>query len=61
MGEKELSNPKDIFNRFYKENPSSQSVGLGLAVVKKICDLYHIKILYGFSENRHCFTLQFNL
>jgi signal transduction histidine kinase len=61
MGEKELSNPKDIFNRFYKENPSSQSVGLGLAIVKKICDLYEIEIFYGYLENRHCFTLQFNL
>lgn len=60
-GEKELANPRDIFNRFYKENPSSNSVGLGLAIVKKICDLYDVQIFYGFKENRHCFTLQFNL
>jgi signal transduction histidine kinase len=52
-----LSNSGNIFNRFYKENPSSKSVGLGLAIVKKICDTHNIKITYSFKENMHCFML----
>ncbi len=56
-GDTLLSNSGNIFNRFYKENPSSKSVGLGLAIVKKICDTHNIKITYSFKENMHCFML----
>jgi len=56
-GDTPLSNSGNIFNRFYKENPSSKSVGLGLAIVKKICDTHNIKITYSFKENKHCFML----
>lgn len=56
-GDTLLSNSGNIFNRFYKENPSSKSVGLGLAIVKKICDTHNIKITYSFKENMHFFML----
>ena len=60
-GESAVSHPENIFNRFSKEDPSSRSVGLGLAIAKKICETYNIDIDYSFSENLHCFRLHFNL
>ena len=54
--------PEKIFDRFYKENGSGgdeESIGLGLALVKRICGLYHFDIDYTFKEDLHCFTLFF--
>lgn len=46
-----------FFERFYKTN-SEDSLGLGLAITKKICDLNHIKISYQYKEGEHILTLQ---
>jgi signal transduction histidine kinase len=35
---------KNFFKRFYKESDSPESIGLGLTIVKKICEIYKIKI-----------------
>lgn len=43
-----------IFNRFTKEN--SKSHGLGMAIVKQICDTHSIEIEYTKSDV-HCFIL----
>ncbi|KDN55539.1 sensor histidine kinase [Flavobacterium seoulense] len=48
-----------IFNRFSKLNPSSQGNGLGLAIIKKICDISHWNIRYSFENNRHTFEVTF--
>ncbi|WP_264530549.1 sensor histidine kinase [Flavobacterium sp. N502540] len=48
-----------LFNRFYKNNPSSTGNGLGLAIIKKITELNHWEINYAFSNNRHSFTVKF--
>ncbi len=56
-----VAQPGRIFERFYKENPSSKSAGLGLAIVQKICDINHIRIRYTFENGSHCFRLQFPL
>lgn len=53
-------NSEKFFERFYKESVSAESVGLGLTIVKKICDLYGIEIGYNFSNNLHSVTLKFN-
>src|SRR5690606_24595093 len=39
-GQNELLHPEKLFLRFYREVNSVQSSGLGLAILKKICDLY---------------------
>ncbi len=41
---------EQIFNRFKKEQQSSDSLGLGLSIVKKICDLYNFHIQYVYQE-----------
>ncbi|MEN2399192.1 HAMP domain-containing sensor histidine kinase [Flavobacterium sp. MC2016-06] len=48
-----------LFNRFSKNNPSSQGNGLGLAIVKKITELNKWKINYSFYNNLHSFSLKF--
>ena len=58
-GQNELLHPEKLFLRFYREVNSVQSSGLGLAILKKICDLYKFDLSYSFSENQHSFTLVF--
>lgn len=48
-----------IFNRFHKENTSSKSTGIGLAIAKTISTQYDLQINYSFQENKHCFELIF--
>src|ERR1035438_6566583 len=37
------THPELLFERFTKETVASESMGLGLSIVKKICDMYHFK------------------
>lgn len=60
-GKSPLKNPDTIFNRFHKEKHTPNSVGLGLAIAKKICDTYLIKLEYSFHNNQHSFSLIFPL
>lgn len=46
----------NIFNRFSKGN--SKSFGLGLAIIKKICETYHLGIHYRLND-LHCFIISF--
>jgi signal transduction histidine kinase len=49
----------DIFNRFQKSE-RSDGTGLGLAVVKQICQLYNLNIRYSYSGSDHNFTVILN-
>lgn len=48
-----------MFERFLKSSNSEMSVGLGLSIVKKICDLYKFKISYSNIGQRHLIRIQF--
>jgi signal transduction histidine kinase len=48
-----------MFERFKKGNNVSNSVGLGLSIVKKICDVNHINIVHLYKEDVHEFLLTF--
>lgn len=48
----------DIFNRFQKSNHSKGS-GLGLAVVKQICDASGLSIAYFYRNEKHIFDITF--
>lgn len=53
--------PEDqLFDRFVHSEQSSESLGLGLSLVKKICDLYGFDIRYRFKENLNTITVNFN-
>lgn len=50
--------PKDLFQRFSKGNPSSDSSGLGLAVIKQICDVLEYEITYQVQDTHHIITIR---
>ncbi len=49
--------PSELFSRFKKEGGSSESVGLGLSIVKEICDNYGLQIQYTEINGMHTFCL----
>ena len=52
--------PEDqLFDRFVHGNQSSESLGLGLALVKKICELYGFSIQYRYEDNLNMITINF--
>ena len=57
--EQEFSNDT-IFQRFKKGKHKSESIGIGLALVKKILTVYDFDIMYNFHQKRHSFTIKFN-
>ncbi len=48
----------DVFKRFVRSKENKASLGIGLSVVKRICDLYGFDITYQFQEN-HIFVIKF--
>jgi signal transduction histidine kinase len=46
-----------IFSRLSKKSGSNSSVGLGLAIVYKICQTSGLEIRYNYSENEHSFFI----
>ena len=53
------ANPAIYFERFKKESPSNDSMGLGLSIVKKICDTYGFEISYTYKNNLHILAVAF--
>ena len=52
-------NQSNIFNRFTRNSISNKSLGIGLSIVKRICDLYNFNIKYDYKDE-HCFIINFN-
>lgn len=53
-------NPDQLFEKFVKKSKSSESVGLGLTIVKQICDLYDFNIKYSIKGHIHIINIHFN-
>lgn len=51
--------PEQMFKRFRKGNLSKDSIGLGLSIVKQICDMTGAKVEYTFDEPWHTLSVQF--
>ena len=51
--------PEMLFKRFYKSSSSPESLGLGLAIVQKICEMYGFKIGYSYKEGMHVINVSF--
>lgn len=57
---KPLTVPSDsLFKRFKKDNQSSGTIGLGLAIAKKICDINDFVINYYYKDNEHTLKVLF--
>lgn len=48
-----------IFNRFYRPSEKVKGNGLGLSIVKAICDYHKWTIQYKYDDCRHYFTVSF--
>ena len=48
-----------LFHRFYKQSTNRESWGLGLALVKKICDINEWRISYSKVDTLHSFVVYF--
>jgi signal transduction histidine kinase len=46
-----------LFERFYRNDKTSPSLGLGLALVRKICDLNAMCINYRYENGQHFFSI----
>ena len=55
-----IKKPEHIFNAYYRENSSKDGLGLGLNLVKSICDEEHIKIELQSTQKRTSFKYYFN-
>ena len=50
-----------LFNRFVKDPARPDSTGLGLALVKQICDRYGLPLTYQYDIERHVHSFQIKL
>jgi signal transduction histidine kinase len=51
--------PDQLFNRFVHSQHSSESLGLGLSLVKKICELYNFEIVYRYENDLNMIEIIF--
>ncbi len=49
-----------LFKRFQRGNKETESLGLGLAINQKICEMYGFQLDYDHYEGRHRLSLYFN-
>jgi signal transduction histidine kinase len=47
-----------LFQRFYRNHPKKTSLGLGLSLVKKICELNDLRIDYQYQDGQHLFRVR---
>jgi len=52
-------NPSQLFERFKKDKVTSESLGLGLSIVKKICEKYGYRIHYIYTNELHTVSISF--
>ncbi len=53
--------PEDkLFDRFVKSTDLATSTGIGLEIVKKICEYYEISIKYNYTDSLHSFNINFS-
>ncbi|MDC8105429.1 sensor histidine kinase [Chryseobacterium sp. PTM-20240506] len=50
---------EELFKRFKRGNPDQNSIGIGLALVKKILEIYDTEITYHFENNFHTLKINF--
>jgi len=51
---------EELFTRFVRGARKSGNIGLGLSLVKKVCENYKFSINYSFDNQQHTFTVAFN-
>ncbi|MBT28281.1 MAG: hypothetical protein CMO01_01380 [Thalassobius sp.] len=54
-----ISDPQELFIRFKKAEQSGESIGLGLSIVKKICEVNNFEINYSYQNTEHSLKISF--
>ncbi|NOS56949.1 MAG: HAMP domain-containing histidine kinase [Cyclobacteriaceae bacterium] len=54
-----LDRPEKLFQRFHRESRTTLGSGLGLSIVKKVCDVSGFSINYNFNLYMHHFRVTF--
>ena len=58
-GQSQSLDPARLFSRFYKSNTSAENHGLGLSIIKQICEVSGCVIEYSFeADNMHSFIIR---
>jgi signal transduction histidine kinase len=58
-GEVPKFNTEEFFGRFRKNNQSSNSLGLGLSIVQRICEVNNFDISYKYLDGAHRIEISF--
>src|ERR1051325_192114 len=58
-GHESKGDPSEMFSRFRKSDQSADSIGLGMAIIKQVCDHYGFGIKYTVDGNMHTITIHF--
>ena len=53
------SNADELFERFKKDKTNSESLGLGLSIVKKIAEQYNFTVSYNYTNELHVIAIHF--
>ena len=54
-----FKHPEKIFQRFHRESRTTLGSGLGLSIVKKVCDVSGYQIGYSYNSSMHQFCITF--
>lgn len=52
---------EELFTRFVRDTTQSGNLGLGLSLVKKVCDTYNFSLNYSYDNQQHTFTVHFSV
>ncbi|MDB5231512.1 MAG: histidine kinase [Chitinophagaceae bacterium] len=52
-----LDNEK-MFDRFSNKTPKADHTGLGLSIIKQVCDVSHISCTYKYLDSKHHFIIE---
>lgn len=50
--------PESLFSRFKRQSDVEESLGLGLSLVRRIGELYHIKTTYHYQDQTHTLNVR---
>ncbi len=54
-----IKNPQNVFNKNYREHSHKRGLGIGLNIVKEICEKYKIKYSVYYQDGKNIFEYQF--